>query len=102
MNQLEREFRALPEYQAVTTAMTTVKADEAAFALYSEFLETQFKLQSGQTLSDDEQKAAQELFAKVQAEPLLADLLAKEHALQIILTDLQNIVFKPMQELYGQ
>ena len=30
MNQLEREFRALPEYQAVVTALAAVKADEAA------------------------------------------------------------------------
>ena len=31
MNQLEREFRALPEYQAVVTALAAVKADEECF-----------------------------------------------------------------------
>jgi cell fate (sporulation/competence/biofilm development) regulator YlbF (YheA/YmcA/DUF963 family) len=99
-NQLERELRALPEYQAVQTAITAVKTDDETHALYKEFLEIQMKMQSGETLDDEMQKTAQALFAKVQANPLLSDLLTKEHTLQVILTDMQTIVFKPMQDLY--
>lgn len=102
MNQLERELRALPEYQAVVTALAAVKADEAANALYTEFLDVQMKLQAGQMLSEDEQKVAQALFEKLQGNSIMSELLAKEQALQMITTDLQNIVFKPLQELYGQ
>ncbi|GFH43271.1 UPF0342 protein [Lactococcus hodotermopsidis] len=102
MNQLERELRALPEYTAVVAAMAAVKADEAANALYGEFMAIQLKMQSGQALSEDEQKAAQELFGKLQENSILSEMLAKEQALQIIMSDLQNIVFKPMQELYGE
>ncbi len=38
MNQLERELRALPEYQAVITALAAVKADETANILYAKFI----------------------------------------------------------------
>lgn len=47
MNQLEREFRALPEYQAVVTALAAVKADEAASVLYAKFIDIQTKMQMG-------------------------------------------------------
>ncbi|GAX48447.1 YlbF family regulator [Pseudolactococcus reticulitermitis] len=102
MNQLEREFRALPEYQAVVTALAAVKADEAASALYAKFIDIQTKMQMGQILEPEQQNEAQALFAELQANPIMSDLLAKEQVLQTITSDLQDIVFKPLQELYGQ
>lgn len=102
MNQLERELRALPEYQAVVSALAAVKADETANALYAKFMDVQMKMQTGQALSEDEQKAAQELFASLQDNAVMAELLTKEQALQTITSDLQDIVFKPLQELYAQ
>ena len=45
MNQLEREFRALPEYQAVVTALAAVKADEATSVLYAKFIDIQTQMQ---------------------------------------------------------
>ncbi len=102
MNQLERELRALPEYQAVVSALAAVKADETASALYAQFMDVQMKMQTGQALSEDEQKVAQELFASLQDNSVMAELLTKEQALQTITSDLQDIVFKPLQELYAQ
>lgn len=102
MNQLERELRASPEYQAVVSALAAVKADETASALYAQFMDVQMKMQTGQALSEDEQKAAQELFASLQDNSVMAELLTKEQALQTITSDLQDIVFKPLQELYAQ
>ena len=102
MNQLEREFRALPEYQAVVTALTAVKADETASALYAKFIEIQTKMQMGQLIEPEQQNEAQALFAELQANPIMSELLAKEQVLQTITSDLQDIVFKPLQELYGQ
>jgi cell fate (sporulation/competence/biofilm development) regulator YlbF (YheA/YmcA/DUF963 family) len=32
----------------------------------------------------------------------MSELLTKEQALQTITSDLQDIVFKPLQKLYGQ
>lgn len=102
MNQLEREFRALPEYQAVVTALAAVKADEAASVLYAKFIDIQTKMQMGQLIEPEQQNEAQALFAELQANPIMSELLAKEQALQTITSDLQDIVFKPLQELYGQ
>ena len=95
MNQLEREFRALPEYQAVVTALAAVKADEAASVLYAKFIDIQTKMQMGQLIEPEQQNEAQ-------ANSIMSELLAKEQALQTITSDLQDIVFKPLQELYGQ
>ena len=102
MNQLEREFRALPEYQAVITALAAVKADETASALYAKFIDIQTKMQMGQLIEPEQQNEAQGLFAELQANPIMAELLNTEQALQTITSDLQDIVFKPLQELYGQ
>lgn len=102
MNQLEREFRALPEYQAVVTALAAVKADEAASVLYAKFIDIQTKMQMGQLIEPEQQNEAQVLFAELQANSIMSELLAKEQALQTITSDLQDIVFKPLQELYGQ
>lgn len=102
MNQLERELRALPEYQAVVAALAAVKADEAANDLYAQFMDVQLKMQTGQALSEEEQKSAQALFASLQENAIMSELLTKEQALQTITSDLQDIVFKPLQELYGQ
>lgn len=102
MNQLEREFRALPEYQAVVTALAAVKADEAASVLYAKFIDIQAKMQMGQLIEPEQQNGAQALFAELQANSIMSELLAKEQALQTITSDLQDIVFKPLQELYGQ
>ena len=102
MNQLERELRALPEYQAVITALDAVKADETANILYAKFIDIQTKMQMGQLTEPEQQNEAQTLFAELQANPIMSELLAKEQALQTITSDLQDIVFKPLQELYGQ
>ena len=102
MNQLESELRALPEYQAVVTALSAVKADEVASELYTKFMAVQMKMQAGQLQEESEQKEAQELFMSLQDNAVMAELLTKEQALQTITGDLQDIIFKPLQELYGQ
>ncbi|MGO2315226.1 MAG: YlbF family regulator [Pseudolactococcus laudensis] len=102
MNQLEREFRALPEYQAVVAALTAVKSDETASTLYAKFIDIQTKMQMGQLIEPEQQNEAQALFAELQANLIMAELLNTEQALQTITSDLQDIVFKPLQELYGQ
>ena len=102
MNQLERELRALPEYQAVVAALSAVKSDEVASELYTKFMAVQMKMQAGQLQEESEQKEAQELFMSLQDNAVMAELLTKEQALQTITGDLQDIIFKPLQELYGQ
>ncbi|GFH41065.1 YlbF family regulator [Lactococcus insecticola] len=101
MNQLERELRALPEYQAVLTALAAVKSDDAANALYVKFIDIQMKMQTGQLVEPEQQQEAQALFTELQANPLMSELMAKEQLLQTITADLQDIVFKPLQEIYG-
>lgn len=59
-------------------------------------------MQMGQILEAEQQNEAQALFAELQANPIMAELLNTEQALQTITSDLQDIVFKPLQELYGQ
>ena len=62
----------------------------------------QMKMQAGQLQEESEQKEAQELFMSLQDNVVMAELLTKEQALQTITGDLQDIIFKPLQELYGQ
>ncbi|CAJ1227245.1 YlbF family regulator [Levilactobacillus zymae] len=97
-------LQATPEYQALQTAFTTMKADADTYKLFQDFQNLQMSLQqkqmSGQQLSDDELKQAQELATQVGAKPAIKDLMAKEKDVNQILNDLNSTITKPIQNIY--
>lgn len=103
-NQLEREIRELPEFAELKAAFDKVKADQAAYQSFKEFQQFQQDLQKkqmeGQEFSDEDAKKAQEVAQKVQASPLINDLMTKEQAFSNKINDLNRIIMKPVQELY--
>ncbi|MDR1568295.1 MAG: YlbF family regulator [Streptococcaceae bacterium] len=105
-NQLDRELRQTAEYQKVAELMAEVAVDAETKALYDEFLALQQELQDkftrGEQLSEEEQTAAQAQYVKLQENAILKQLFASEQALQVIVNDLQQIILKPIQELYGK
>lgn len=102
-NELERGIRALPEYKKAEESRAAIEAAAAAKELFKEFTDFQqglyAKLQSGQMPTGDEQAKMQELGAKIEADPVLKAYLDAQQALSVYVSDIEKIVFGPLQDL---
>ncbi|MGX7776945.1 YlbF/YmcA family competence regulator [Streptococcus pluranimalium] len=105
-NELERGIRSLPEYQAVADSKTKIENDPASKALFDEFIAFQEdlyqKMQSGQMPTEDDQKAIQSMTEKMEANTSVRDYFNAQQALSVYISDIERIVFKPLQELTGK
>lgn len=103
-NQLEKEIRTSTEYKNVETALIAVNADIEAKKTYDEFVALQQQLQekmsNGEQMTADDQGKIQEFQVKLQENPLLTSLMTSEQTLQVLINDIQQIVLKPLQDLY--
>lgn len=102
-NQLEREIRALPEYQAVLAAKEKISVDNNAQVIWDDFLKMQEKFQgmmkTGQLPSQEEQKAMNDLGQKIETNPTLKSYFDEQQRLSIYIQDIEKIVFGPLQDL---
>ncbi|MCC9674940.1 YlbF/YmcA family competence regulator, partial [Streptococcus agalactiae] len=102
-NELERAVRALPEYQAVLTAKAAIENDADAQVLWQDFLATQSKvqemMQSGQMPSQEEQDEMSKLGEKIESNDLLKVYFDQQQRLSVYMSDIEKIVFAPMQDL---
>ena len=103
-NQMERELRQTKEYTDLKEAYETVSADEEAGAILKDFQEMQqtiyTKQQMGQEVSEEEIENAQEISKKMTENELTAGLMEKERQLNQVITDINGIIIKPIQEIY--
>jgi len=103
-NQLEQELRGTKEFKALQTAYEQMHANESAFSLFKDFQEIQMQLSqkqmNGEELSDDEVKKAHDLADKVGNVDEIKALMAQERGLNQLMNDLNQIITKPVQELY--
>ncbi len=104
VNQVERELRETEQYVGLQEAIDSVKADEEANGILGEFQEVQQlvyqKQQMGQQISEEEAEQAQAVSQKMQENELTMGLMEKEQELNQVLTDVNQIIMKPIQELY--
>ncbi|WP_048000595.1 YlbF family regulator [Lactiplantibacillus herbarum] len=104
-NQLEQELRQTKEFKALQAAYAAMKTNDSAFALFKDFQEIQMQLSqkqmNGEELTDDEVQKAHELADKVGNVDEIKSLMGKERDLNQLMNDLNQIITKPVQELYG-
>lgn len=102
-NELERVIRNLPEYKTASESRAAIDNDETAKSLFTEF--TQFqeglyaKMQSGTMPSEEEQAKMQEFASKIESNPILKTYLNAQQALSVYISDIEKIVFSPLQDL---
>lgn len=105
-NELERGIRSLPEYQTVADAKSKIDNDPESKALFDEFVAFQEdlyqKMQSGQMPTEDDQKAIQSMTEKMEVNTSVRDYFNAQQALSVYISDIERIVFKPLQELTGK
>ena len=103
-NQLAQDLTKTDQYKAVGDAVKAVQADSESAAMFKKMDELQAKImqaqQSGQPLSDEDQKAYQELNAQVQKNDKIVALLKSEQGLYDLLGEIQNAYTKPINDLY--
>lgn len=103
-NEIERDLREADQYVGLKEAIAEVKADEEANEVLVEFQGMQAlvyqKQQMGQEISEEEAAQAQEVSKKMTENELTSNLMEKERELNQVLTDINEIIMKPIQELY--
>ncbi|MCM0598771.1 YlbF family regulator [Periweissella fabalis] len=105
-NQLERDLRTTEQYQTLEKTFAAMKADEVSYTVFKEFQNAQLEIQRmmSQGESPDEAKMQewQEIAAKLEEYPLVKDLMKQEQAMDTLMREINDIVTKPMADLYKQ
>lgn len=103
-NKMEEELRETTEYKNLVAAYTEMKKDQKAYDLFKDFQEVQVNLQqkqmNGEEMSDDEMSHAREIASQVGDVDVIKSLMDKERALNQLLNDINQIITKPVQNLY--
>lgn len=103
-NQLERDLRETQQYLDLKEAYNTIQADEEASAVLTEFQGMQqaiyMKQQTGQEVTEEEIADAQAASEKMMDNELAVELMDKEKALNQVIQDINQIIMKPIQEIY--
>jgi cell fate (sporulation/competence/biofilm development) regulator YlbF (YheA/YmcA/DUF963 family) len=103
---LETAIRQSEEYLALKKAYQEVNADPQAKQMFDQFRQIQMNLQQkqmmGQNISEQEVQQAQATVGVVQQNPKIANLMQAEQRMSMIIGELNQIIMKPLEELYGQ
>lgn len=103
-NQLAEDLTQTDQYKALSQAIKDVAADSESSALFHKMDELQAKImqaqQTGQQLSEADQKAYQDLNKEVQKNDKIVALLQKEQGLYDLLGEIQKAYSKPINDLY--
>ena len=102
-NELQRTFRQLPEYQAVAAVRNEINQDELAKELLDSYVafnqSLQVKAQMGQLPDQDDQKRLQEFQEQLEGNELIRTYFEKQQTLSVYVSDLERLVFQPLQDL---
>ncbi|MBS4212238.1 MULTISPECIES: YlbF family regulator [Neobacillus] len=103
---LENAIRQSDEFKQLQQAYQEVNADQAAKQLFDQFRHIQMNLQQkqmmGQNISEQEIQQAQATVGVVQQNPKIAHLMQVEQRMNNVIGELNQIVLKPLADLYGQ
>lgn len=103
-NQLESELRQTDQYLKLKETFEKIHKDEKASELFTNFRQIQQTLQqkqmTGQEISEEEAQQAQEISGEISENETIAGLLEAEKAVGQMIDDINQVVLKPIQELY--
>lgn len=102
---LEKALRDSSEFQTLKACYDEVDNDPNAKRAFDDFRELQMNLQqkqvAGQQVSPEEIERAQQLFQNVQQHEVITKLMETEQRMSVMIADLNRIITKPLEELYG-
>lgn len=102
--ELEKSIRQSDEFDQLKKAYQAVFAEEASRTMFENFRNLQMDLQQkqmmGQEIMPEEVDQSQKLLALVQQNPRIAQLMEAEMRLSTVIADINNVIMKPLEELY--
>ncbi|MDQ0153729.1 YlbF family regulator [Robertmurraya andreesenii] len=103
--ELERSIRNSNEYHQLKQMYDAVNRDESARRMFENFRNIQMQLQQKQMMGEDitqeEVEHAQKTVALVQQHDMIGRLMEAEQRMSMIINELNMIIMKPLEELYG-
>lgn len=103
--ELEKAIRNSDEYKMLKKQYDEVNADESAKQMFEKFRNMQMQLQQkqmmGQEIPQEEIAQAQILVSEVQKNEKISKLMEAEQRMSMIITELNQIILKPLDEVYG-
>ncbi|MFC7391661.1 YlbF family regulator [Scopulibacillus cellulosilyticus] len=102
---LEKAIRDSDEYQTLTNAYKAVNADDVAKKMFDNFRQLQLTLQqkqmTGEQITEEEAQKAQQQVQLIQQHEAISNLMAAEQRMSMLITDLNKIITKPLEDIYG-
>jgi len=102
---LEKAIRNSDEFNNLQAKYNAVMADPAAKELFDRFRNTQMELQEkqmgGEDITEEEVENARQIVEEVQDHTEIAQLMEVEQSLNTVISEVSEIITKPLQELYG-
>jgi cell fate (sporulation/competence/biofilm development) regulator YlbF (YheA/YmcA/DUF963 family) len=103
--ELEKAIRNSAEYTNLKNLYDEVNSDESAKRMFDNFRNIQMQLQEkqmmGQEITQDEVEQAQKTVALVQQHVTISRLMEAEQRMSMVIAELNKIIMKPLEELYG-
>ncbi|WP_153124522.1 YlbF family regulator [Peribacillus tepidiphilus] len=103
--EMEKAIRQSNEYNQLKKLYDQVNADESANQMFQHFRDLQLQLQQkqmmGQEITQEEVEQAQKTVALVQQHPTISKLMEAEQRMSMLIAELNRIIMKPLEELYG-
>lgn len=104
--ELEQALKNGREYTTLQAKYEEISKDPAAKKLFDQFRNIQMKLQekqmTGQNISQNEVQEAQSVAAMVQQNQKIVQLMDAEQQMSIAINEINKIIMKPLDELYGK
>lgn len=102
----ERVLRRSNEFKSLKNIYREVNADPETKKLFNKFHNLQIELQNkqmtGQKIMQDEIEEVQKIGEVVQKNEIIVRLTEAEQRMNILIMELNKIITKPLQELYGK
>ncbi len=102
---LEKALRHSEEYSALRNLYDEVNGDESSKRMFENFRDIQVNLQqkqmTGQEITQEEVEQAQKTVALVQQHDKISQLMEAEQRVSVLIGELNKIIMKPLEELYG-
>lgn len=102
---LEKAIRNSSEYTNLKNLYDAVNSDESARKMFESFRNIQMQLQEkqmmGQEITQEEVEQAQKTVALVQQHEKISQLMEAEQRMSMVIAELNKIIMKPLEELYG-
>lgn len=103
---MEKAIRNSSEYVQLKKLYDEVNNDEQARRMFENFRKIQMELQQkqmmGMEITQEEVEQAQKTVALVQQHETISKLMEAEQRLSMVIAELNRIILKPLEELYGK